>query len=57
MLEMNSTSISKGWYARTYNMLRWMILDNTLPMEQQNSEDIIKAQIRSTYDHDVYVHW
>ena len=57
MLEMNSTSISKGWYARTFNMLRWMILDDTIPMGGQKSEDIISAQVRGLYDHDVYVHW
>jgi len=38
MLEMNSTSISKGWYARTFNMLRWMIIDNEIPMDGKSSE-------------------
>ncbi len=41
MLEMNSTSISKGLYTRSYNMLRWMKIDKTLPMGGKNSEDII----------------
>jgi hypothetical protein len=57
LLEMNSTSISKGWYARTYNMLRWMVIDNTLQMDGKKSEDIISEQVRAIYDHDVYVHW
>jgi hypothetical protein len=57
MLEMNSTSISKGWYARTFNMLRWMILDDNIPMGGQKSEEVISAQVRGLYDHDVYVHW
>ncbi len=54
---MNSTSISKGWYARTFNMLRWLIIDNTLPMGGSKSEEVISAQVRAMYDHDVYVHW
>jgi hypothetical protein len=41
MLEMNSTSISKGWYARTFNMLRWMIIDPTLPMNNLKSTEVI----------------
>jgi len=57
MLEMNSTSISKAWYARTFNMLRWLIIDPTLPMTKKKSTEVIGKQIRATYDHDTYVHW
>jgi len=41
MYEMNSTSISKAWYARTFNMLRWIIIDPTLTMNNKPSEDVI----------------
>ena len=57
MLEMNSTSMSKGWFTRTFNMLRWMIIDNDLPMGGNRSQDVIADQIRSLYDHNVFVHW
>lgn len=40
---MNSTSISKGWYARTFNMLRWMILDRNIRMGGNKSEEVIAA--------------
>ena len=57
MLEMNSTSISKAWYARTFNMLRWLIIDPSLPMGNRPSKEVIGPQIRATFDHDAYVHW
>ncbi len=41
MLEMNSTSISKAWYARTFNMLRWLIIDPDLPMSNKPSQEVI----------------
>jgi len=41
MLEMNSTSISKAWYARTFNMLRWLIIDPELPMSNKKSQEVI----------------
>ena len=41
MLEMNSTSISKAWYARTFNMLRWLIIDPELPMSNKKSLVVI----------------
>jgi hypothetical protein len=41
MLEMNSTAISKAWYARTFNMLRWLIIDPDLPMSNKPSTEVI----------------
>jgi hypothetical protein len=41
MQEMNSTSITKAWYARTFNMLRWIIIDPSLTMSRQASQDLI----------------
>ena len=57
LLEMNSTCISNGLYTKSFNMLRWMILDPKLKMNGKNSATIIEAIIESNFDHDVYVHW
>ena len=38
-------------------MLRWLIIDPTLPMSNKNSQEVIGDQIRATFDHDTYVHW